>query len=264
MAGKYIHGTQVQEQERLARLNDMTNKVFIDFLNISGDEEILECGSGLGILAKKISEKLVKGKITGLEISDEQLNECPPESKNLTFVKGDVRSLPFHDQCFDKVYCRYILEHVDNPLNVLIEAKRVLKPGGEIFIQENSILLIEFYPDCPYFKKLWKKFALLQSLMKGDAMIGIKLYRLVKEAGFVHIELSAAPEIHYAEKGTLVPWIDNLILNVLGVKEMLISRGLTDENLINKAICELEDFKKDKFASTYFYWNRAKAVKPLM
>lgn len=259
MAAKYMHGTNVQEQERLARLNEMTNNVFIDFLNIDENDEVLELGSGLGILTEKISRKLKNGKISGIEISPDQLKKCPPATNNLNFVQGDVHNLPFKDNSFDKVYCRYILEHVKDPLNVLLEAKRVLRNGGEIFIQENSILLIEFFPDCPRFKQIWKKFALLQSLIEGDAMIGIKLYELLKRAGFVHIELSAAPEIHYAEKGTLVPWIDNLIHNVYGAKDNLIAQGLSDESMINAAIAELEEFKRNKFASTYFYWNRAKA-----
>lgn len=259
MSGKYIHGTEAQEQSRLAKLNEMTNNSFIEFLDVNQDDKILDLGSGLGILAKSVSENLLKGKITGIELSDKQLKNCPPDSKNLEFLKGDVHDLPFKDNSFDKVYCRYVLEHVKDPMNVLVEAKRVLKKGGEIFIQENSILLIEFYPDCPRFKQIWKKFALLQSFMEGDAMIGIKLYDYLKRAGFVHIELSSVPEVHYPEKETFIPWIDNLIQNVLGAKANLIAQGLSDESKINAAINELEEFKRNKFASTYFYWNRAKA-----
>ncbi|NJK84930.1 MAG: hypothetical protein HC906_02075 [Bacteroidales bacterium] len=92
-------------------------------------------------------------------------------------------------------------------------------------------------------------------------MIGLKLYDLLKRAGFSQVELSAAPEIHYHEKGTLIPWIDNLIGNITGAKDQFISRGLADEHTINSALNELEEFKRNKNASTYFYWNRAKAKK---
>ncbi|NJK84931.1 MAG: class I SAM-dependent methyltransferase [Bacteroidales bacterium] len=153
---KLYHGVTEKEQDRLSQLNEMTNNSFIDFLHVGKDDTILELGSGLGILTEKVSKYLDKGKITGIENSVEQLQKCPPETSRLQFVQGDVQALPFSENCCDKIYCRYVLEHVPNPLHVLLEAKRVLKQTGELFIQENAILLIEFYPRCPLFKNYGK------------------------------------------------------------------------------------------------------------
>jgi ubiquinone/menaquinone biosynthesis C-methylase UbiE len=259
----YIHGTTAEEQQRLANLNTLTNSSFIDFLQIRKTDRILELGSGLGILAEKISHQLTTGKVTGIEISEAQLAGCPAETGKLEFIQGDVHRLPLENNSFHTVYCRYILEHVNDPLQVLREAKRVLKPGGTIYIQENSILLMEFYPDCPHFKKVWMAFADYQSGIGGDAMIGIRLYEMLKRAGFVHPELSLAPEIHYHEKGTLVPWIDNLIGNIMGARNPLIQNNFITTREFSQALKELENFKKNDYASSYFYWNRAKAVKPV-
>jgi ubiquinone/menaquinone biosynthesis C-methylase UbiE len=135
---KYIHGTSKSEQERLSKLNFLTNESFIQFLNCSPSDKILELGSGLGILAEHISKKLEKGKVTGIELSRQQIESCPASTKKLEFIHGDVHKLPFTDFTFDKIYFRYILEHLSNPLQALNEAFRALKPGGEINIQENS------------------------------------------------------------------------------------------------------------------------------
>ncbi len=99
-----------------------------------------------------ISQKLTEGRITGIEISPEQIAKCPPENEKLVFICGDVQDLPFEENAFDTIYCRYILEHVPDPLQVLNEAKRVLKPHGKIFIQENAILLLKLYPECTVFE----------------------------------------------------------------------------------------------------------------
>lgn len=49
-------------------------------------------------------------------------------------VQADASLLPFGDGLFDVVICAELLEHVPQPLEVLAEAHRVLKAGGELVI----------------------------------------------------------------------------------------------------------------------------------
>jgi ubiquinone/menaquinone biosynthesis C-methylase UbiE len=259
--GRYIHGTHRSEQARLAELNYLTNASFIEFVEVKETDHVLELGSGLGILAEKISQKLVSGRMTGIEISSEQIAKCPPENEKLVFTRGDAQDLPYKENTFDVVYCRYILEHVQDPLRMLKEARRVLKPGGKLFIQENSILILKLYPECIVFDQVWNAFARYQSHIGGDAMIGLKLYDLLKRADFKEPVLSMAPEIHYRESGTHIPWIDNLIGNIHSAKDQLVSGNYITEEQYNRALGELEEFKGNENASSYFYWNRARGTK---
>ena len=83
-----------------------------------------------------------------------------PESNNfankrISYVYGDLRELPFKDDCFDQVVCHSTLEHIDMDnsmygyeishlqdsqnksfeyLNVIKELVRVAKPGGQILL----------------------------------------------------------------------------------------------------------------------------------
>ena len=257
----YIHGTEGDEQQRLAILNNMTNKSFLNFIKLRETDRVLEVGSGMGLLAKEVARMIPDGKVTGLEKSEEQLKLCPSSISNLTFVKGDAHNMPFDDNSFNVVYCRYILEHVTNPLKVLNEVRRVLVDEGRLYIQENNILAIEMYPECPHFKKAWQKFALLQYELGGDALIGKKLYSLLKKCGFKKIELSPAPEFHYYDLETFKPWIENLIGNIEGASKKLLEYNLLTEEEIKDAINELQNFITLNDASTYFYWNRAFATK---
>lgn len=257
----YIHGTDSAEQERLALLNRLTNPPFIEFLRLQATDSVLEVGSGLGILAREVAQRVPLGGVVGVECSAEQLARAESGLPNLRFAHGDAHHLPFADDRFDIVYCRYVLEHVGDPGQVLREMRRVLKPGGRALAQENNILINIFDPDCPRFDAVWKQFAVLQSRLGGDARVGKRLFALFWQAGFQDIELSLQPEVHRAGMPTFRPWVENLIGNVVGAAEKLQEHGLATGEEIEQAVAELRAFMERPDASALFYWNRAFGIK---
>jgi SAM-dependent methyltransferase len=51
-----------------------------------------------------------------------------------TDVIGDVHQLPFHDEVFEAVVCLNAFEHYREPDLAMDEVRRVLKPGGRLFL----------------------------------------------------------------------------------------------------------------------------------
>jgi SAM-dependent methyltransferase len=49
-------------------------------------------------------------------------------------LRGDVLSLPFADNLFDRIICAEVLEHLHEDLRAIAELKRVLKPGGRLAV----------------------------------------------------------------------------------------------------------------------------------
>lgn len=47
---------------------------------------------------------------------------------------SDLVALPFIDGSFDAALCMQVLEHVPDPLRVLMEITRILKPGGKLYL----------------------------------------------------------------------------------------------------------------------------------
>jgi SAM-dependent methyltransferase len=52
------------------------------------------------------------------------------------FVCGTAVGLPFRDAVFDFVLCRDVLHHLEDPRQALRELRRVVRPGGQVWIVE--------------------------------------------------------------------------------------------------------------------------------
>jgi SAM-dependent methyltransferase len=176
-------------------------------------------------------------------------------------MQGDAHDLPFENDRFDVVYCRYLLEHLADPPKALTEMRRVLKPGGRLLVQENDIFMCRFDPDCPIFYKVWEQFVELQARLGGDGLIGRRLFGLLKRAGFNNIELSLQPEIHWAGKPTFEGWVTNIIGNIEGARQALVENSLATTDEVDKAANELRGLMGRDDSSALFHWNRATGVK---
>lgn len=61
-------------------------------------------------------------------------------------VVADISQLPMKSGCADFVILDSVIEHVPNPILVIAEAKRILKPGGRLFINCPFMLPYHGYP----------------------------------------------------------------------------------------------------------------------
>jgi SAM-dependent methyltransferase len=250
----YIHGTEPSEQERLAALNRMTNTAFVRYLEVPAGARVLEVGSGLGLLAVEVASAADGVHVVGVEHSTDQI-AAAATSPRVTYRQGDAHALDFPDASFDLVYARYLLEHVTRPDVVLSEMRRVVRPGGCVAVCENDISLLRCDPPCPAFDRAWDLFLRYQATLGGDALVGRRLYRLLRGAGLTQIELSVQPEVHWHGSPGFTAWVRNIIGNLESAR-----RGI-DEAQLNQAVVELTDLTQREDASSTFVWNRARGIR---
>lgn len=260
----YIHGEQVEEQNRLLELNRITNENFLEYLGNLHNKNICEVGSGLGVLTTIIANINKDSFITGIEISKanyevalKNTHACP----NIKLLNDDFLDNKFREGEFDVTFCRYVLEHVSDAQKVVDEMIRITKKGGIIICQENDLYNGLIYPPVPNYQKMRRLFAKLQEDMGGDPFVGRKLYSFFSDKNLESISFGIKPEIHTQDDPEFPMWINNLQALLMGVKEKLIGNYGVDEAVLEQVCSDLGARIKKPIGTYLFQWNRIKVVK---
>lgn len=149
--------------------------------DVRGD--VLDIGSCDGYFTNVILQKSRANHIIGIDVLHHAVAYAQKRYKKnpyLSFQYGEAHTLPFKDNTFDHVFCLEALEHVEDPLIVLKEMRRVLKPKGKIHIlipAENMLFKVIWAAWTQYRGKIWDGSHLHQ--YENDEVLGY-----IKKAGF--------------------------------------------------------------------------------
>ncbi len=113
-------------------------KLILKYSNFENGS-FLDIGCGEGIV---LSEALKSGfKPYGLDIAY-NLHQSVDQTK-IQFIKGNIFDANYQENHFSAIYMDSVLEHVDDPISMLKEMYRILKPNGIVFIivpNEDSLI----------------------------------------------------------------------------------------------------------------------------
>src|SRR6266568_1823994 len=114
---------------------EMVREQVRTFVAPSGDERALDAGTGAGTLARALAP-LVR-EVVGVDVVPELLEIALKDApSNVTFVEGDIASLPFESFSFDLACTRRTLHHVPRPELAVAELTRVTRPGGTLLVED--------------------------------------------------------------------------------------------------------------------------------
>ena len=95
------------------------------------------CGPGHDLVGFGVYSK--PSRLVGVDVSASSVREARARLA-LHGIAADVqqlepgRPLPFEDAAFDHIHSSGVLHHVEDPLATLGELKRVLQPGGDVYV----------------------------------------------------------------------------------------------------------------------------------
>ncbi|WP_229784769.1 class I SAM-dependent methyltransferase [Deinococcus radiotolerans] len=96
--------------------------MLLDALSLSPALDVLDVGAGDGRLVRELARRGHAGRVVGVD---------PTPGPGVQ--PASAEALPFPDASFDVVLFARVLAHLPDQARALAEARRVLRPGGQIW-----------------------------------------------------------------------------------------------------------------------------------
>lgn len=100
---------------------------------------ILDIATGSGQFVQVLSESLASfEQVIGIDVSESAVRQAAERfsGERFAFRVMDCRRMTFPDQSFDTVSISNSLHHLNEPVDVLGEMKRVCRSGGHVLVSE--------------------------------------------------------------------------------------------------------------------------------
>jgi SAM-dependent methyltransferase len=151
---------------------------------VNGDVLDIACGTGHG--AKLLA---ARAAVTGLD-RDVTAVEAARHRTNGRFIVADAPPIPERDDAFDNVVCFETIEHLDRDKEFIREIRRILRPGGRLFISSpnQEVSAPAGVPENPWHVREYSLAALVALLYAagGFQVRGIYAQSLPPRRNFTH------------------------------------------------------------------------------
>jgi ubiquinone/menaquinone biosynthesis C-methylase UbiE len=152
---------------------------------------VLDVGCGTGVFLPVLAGLVGKsGRVTGIDHASDFVDAARQRMGELglvdrgTVMQANALDLPFPDATFDAAHCERVLMHLDDPLAVLREMRRVVRPGGVVVAVESDWAGLRVdHPDREAFDALYRRWLVR---IRQPAM-GLELPRRMTDAGLVDV-----------------------------------------------------------------------------
>src|SRR5207302_8075679 len=130
--------------EEMERHHIPITEPVLAMMHLQADDRVLDLGCGAGWATRLLAAKVPRGKVVGIDISDEMVRRAEQASRdfsNASFRVGSAEKIPSEDNVFTKVLSVESFYYYADQGRALDELFRVMAPGGRFFI------LINLYAD---------------------------------------------------------------------------------------------------------------------
>lgn len=135
---QYSSGWRKWDELLMSSMQSVSDAL-IEALQVNGNEQVLDVASGTGEPGLTLSSRLPNGEVTGCDLSEEMVEIANEYAKqrgisNYQSQVCDASNMPFEDNSFAHVVCRFGIMFFPDIEGSLSEMTRVLKPGGTLAV----------------------------------------------------------------------------------------------------------------------------------
>ena len=123
----FMHGTSLCKQKE---------QLGVMYLDAVAPGRLVEVGCGNGRFLARMRE--LGWSVQGVEV-DSQAARSAQETFQVPVHVGSLQSAAFAESSVDAIAMNHVIEHVHDPLSILRECQRVLRPGGHLVVVTPNI-----------------------------------------------------------------------------------------------------------------------------
>ncbi len=197
-AKEYMLAVGDEGVSRLDLLNEITGAYTQEFLKSIGLKSgmaILDVGCGTGNTAIWLAQQVGEaGKVVGVDISSDQLKVAEERAKtlglkNIEFISLSIYELEKLGRQFDLVFSRFLLMHLAQPEQALIQMHQCVKSGGVLACDDHDLGAIESIPPSESLHNLKELIYKVAGKDGLDFDIGKKLYEFFRKLNLSDIRM---------------------------------------------------------------------------
>jgi SAM-dependent methyltransferase len=212
-----------------------------------------------------------RGSVVGIEASAEQIAEArrqavaDGEAGLVELRAGDATDPPLEKRewgTFDVAHARFILEHVSDPLRVVKQMVRAVRPGGRIVLADDDHDVLRLWPEPPGLAEVWRAYVRTYDRNHNDPIVGRRLVQLLHEAG-------ARPKRNTwiffgacAGQDAFPALVENMATILEGAREAILGPPLLAPDLFDGALRSLRAWGRRPDAAIWFSICWAEGTRP--
>ncbi len=188
---------------------------------------LLDVGCGPGTLTMDLADLLgATGQVTALERTEDALDLARDEAArrgttNVAFRTGDVLALDLADDSFDVVHAHQVLQHVSDPVQALLEMRRVCRPGRVVAVRDSDYGAFAWHPALPELDRWLRVYVAVARSHAAEPDAGRRLLSWARAAGFREVTAGSstwcfATPADRAWWGGL--WADRIVHSAVGTR----------------------------------------------
>ena len=188
---RYTFGDSDVAAERLLKIAEFFHPYSARFVKNycpSHISTIVDLGCGPGFTTDMLAKATKAKKVLGLDLSEKFIQDAKNLFPNYNFLRHDITEIPFPVKA-DVMYCKFLLSHLNNLEELIINWLNQLNPNGFLLFDE----LEDVITDIPVFKQYLEVSDRLVQSQGAKLYVGKEFHGVIKKFNVICNQTETIP-----------------------------------------------------------------------
>lgn len=206
---RYTHGHHASVVGQHARRTAERDAAYL-VPRLRAGMRLLDIGCGPGTITTGLARAVAPGAVVGVDVAADVLvgareHAASEGVTNVRFEEASVYALSYADASFEAAHAHQVLQHLTQPVDALLEVRRVLVPGGVVGVRDADYQTMVAWPREPQIDRWRDLYHTVATRNGADADAGRRLPSWLREAGFEDI-VTTGTAVIFADAESVRNW----------------------------------------------------------